>query len=572
MYRFIIPVLALIIAVNVSMAMPKKKKELTENEKIEFKNAFYEGNKQKMLGNLSEAALYFSKCIQIDNNSAASYYELANVYMVQGNYMGALMHSEKAASLDQTNIWYHLQLASLYKQNSLPEKAADIYKQIIKYHPDDVQLYLELGMLLTKQEKHKEAIKTYDIAEKKGGINEAVSLEKERIYLLQGEKEKAQNEIIKLINANPGEPKYHGYLAESYMENNQFDKALESYNKILEIDPGHGLAHLSLAEFYNKTGKFDKSFEHLKKAFSSDMMDIDTKVKMLSGFIPYAQENQDVKTQSAALIEILLNTHPNEVKAHNINADYLSIIGKLKEARTEYQYVLSQVTDKYIIWEQLLLINNELEDFESMYVESQKALELFPGQPELYLFNGLAATKSGKNEQALITLNKGIDLVVENDLMVVQFYSFMGEAYKNLKQFEKSDSIYLQALDDFPTDRFILNSYSLSLAERKVNLDKATVMIKKALEGEPENPVYLDTYAWVLFNLKSYKEAKEIIEKAINFGGGNSAVIIEHYGDILFMNGLNDEALIQWKKAREMGKGTELLDRKIEQGKLIEKM
>jgi predicted Zn-dependent protease len=101
-------------------------------------------------------------------------------------------------------------------------------------------------------------------------------------------------------------------------------------------------------------------------------------------------------------------------------------------------------------------------------------------------------------------------------------------------------------------------------------LDKAEKMSKKIVDAEPENSTYLDTYGWVLYKQNKLQEAKEILNKSIKLGGDKSAVIIEHLGDILFKLGETEEAIKQWKKAKETGKGTDLLDKKIKENKLIE--
>jgi tetratricopeptide (TPR) repeat protein len=87
---------------------------------------------------------------------------------------------------------------------------------------------------------------------------------------------------------------------------------------------------------------------------------------------------------------------------------------------------------------------------------------------------------------------------------------------------------------------------------------------------EKDNGTYQDTYAWVLYQLAEYVEAKEWMQKSLANGSATSAVVVEHYGDILYQLGEIDEALIQWKKAKELGKASELLNQKIEEEKLYE--
>ena len=95
-------------------------------------------------------------------------------------------------------------------------------------------------------------------------------------------------------------------------------------------------------------------------------------------------------------------------------------------------------------------------------------------------------------------------------------------------------------------------------------------MSYKCNELEPNNGTYQDTYAWILYCLEDYENARLWIIKALKNGGDKSAVIIEHYGDILFKLGEKKEAIDQWKKAKLIDSGSELLDKKIKNEDLFE--
>ncbi len=92
----------------------------------------------------------------------------------------------------------------------------------------------------------------------------------------------------------------------------------------------------------------------------------------------------------------------------------------------------------------------------------------------------------------------------------------------------------------------------------------------KCNELEPNNGTYQDTYAWVLYELKEYDEAKEWLLKALLNGSEKSPVVVEHYGDILYVLGEVEEAVNQWKKAKELGGSSKFLNQKIEEKKLYE--
>jgi tetratricopeptide (TPR) repeat protein len=80
----------------------------------------------------------------------------------------------------------------------------------------------------------------------------------------------------------------------------------------------------------------------------------------------------------------------------------------------------------------------------------------------------------------------------------------------------------------------------------------------------------MDTYAWILYKQGQYAKAKEWQEKALRAEGKDEGVLLEHYGDILYKLGDKAGALEQWKKAKAAGSAGELIDRKIQEGILVE--
>ena len=74
-------------------------------------------------------------------------------------------------------------------------------------------------------------------------------------------------------------------------------------------------------------------------------------------------------------------------------------------------------------------------------------------------------------------------------------------------------------------------------------------MSKQTILSEPDNPTYLDTYAWILYNMGEYKEAKIHIKRAMIYGGNEDATLLDHYAEILYALGEYDLAFIYWEQA-----------------------
>lgn len=114
-----------------------------------------------------------------------------------------------------------------------------------------------------------------------------------------------------------------------------------------------------------------------------------------------------------------------------------------------------------------------------------------------------------------------------------------------------------------PDNLLALNNCAYYMACQDRDLDKALTMIKRVITEKPDDDTSLDTYAWVLFKMKNYTEAKEAIDAALESSERETADMLEHAGDIYFMNGDPDGALDFWKRALELDSSNDLLRRKV---------
>ena len=114
-------------------------------------------------------------------------------------------------------------------------------------------------------------------------------------------------------------------------------------------------------------------------------------------------------------------------------------------------------------------------------------------------------------------------------------------------------------------------SSMFSACKRKVD-DRETGMSfsEKSLQLQPDNPSYLDTYAWILFKLGDYTNALTWIEKAIAASPEVNGTMLEHQGDILFHLNRIEEAVDLWKKAAQAGETTTFIQKKIKDKKYYE--
>jgi len=531
---------------------------------------FFDAVKQKYLGNIEEAEKLYMQCLEIDPSDAASMFELANIYIIRNQFTEALIMSEKAAATDPDNTYYQLLLASLYQQNEDYHKSSEIFEDLVKKNPDDFDFQNQLAISYIYEGKYDAAVKVYDLIEDKVGVTEELSIKKQKIYLQQNKFNKAIEEIEKLNAKFPNESKYYAILAELYMDYEMFDKAHDAYQKILELDPTNPYIHISLADYYKNTGEEEKSFNELKLGFANQNLEIDSKVQILLSYYSMTEIYADIKDDALELAEILIEAHPEDPKSYSIYADLLVQDKQYEKARNSLRKVIALDSSKYVVWEQLILVESEMNDMEAMYKESKLAIELFPEQPLPYLFAGAAGYQKKEWDACIQSLKSGLNYVIDNPRLLIQFHTYLGDAYNQQDNHSLSDESYDKVLELDPDNDYVLNNYAYYLSLRNDKLDLAAKMAKRASELKPNSSANQDTYGWVLYKMGYFGEAKEWIEKAISNGAENNPVILEHYGDVLFKLGDTDQAVMYWEKAQDAGKGSEFLDKKVEDKTLYE--
>jgi tetratricopeptide (TPR) repeat protein len=545
-------------------------KGLSNKDEVQFKYVFMNANKERILGNYDLAEGLFLQALKIDPNSAASMYELSGIYGFQNNKSQALLYGKKAAAIDPKNTWYQLQYANCLKDSRQLEEIPAVYELLIKNNPGNYDFYYELANTYLALNKTNEALKVYNKIEAGIGVTEEASMQKLKIYKKQNNFDKAVEEAKNLIKAYPRDAKFYGILGELYQDKGMDEKAFEAYNDLLKIDPNNAYVHLSLADYYRKQKQNDKAFLEIKQAFENPALDVDTKVKILLSYYSITETYSELKADADELCKIIVKVHPDEAKAYSVAGDFVFRDKKFDEARTLYRKAIALDKEKYALWAQLLIIESELRDYVSMQKEGKEAMELFPSQSLPYFFYGIGSIQVKNYKEGVDALTEGKEFVYNDNQLLAQFYSSIGDAQNELKNYNESDAAYDKSLELDPANVSVLNNYAYYLSLRNKNLEKAESMSKKSNDLSPNNNSYQDTYGWILYQMKKYDDAKVWIGKALENGGKTNGTLLEHYGDVLYQLGDKDAALKFWIEAKKATGGTDFLDKKIADKKLYE--
>lgn len=544
-------------------------KVLNTSDSLLTKKLYFDGLQQKIVQNYTLAADFFNRVIELDPANDAAMYELANINFAEGQDKETERLARNAVTVEPENKWYWLLLAEVYKKNNNLEQLVLVFDELIRISPDDPDFLFDKASALIRENKVNEAALVYNQIEKKFGASDDLSAARQRIFVKQGKPEKAAEELEKQIAENPNEIRNYLYLSEIYAKSGGREKSMAILQKAKAIDPANALVRLSLADNYRAQKRFDDSFTELKVAFEDANLNIDEKVRIVVSFFPLFADAK-ARAQADELAYLTTKSHPEDPKAYAVYGDVLFQEQKFADAKKAYRQALKLNDQVYLIWEQLLRIQISESQFTEAITDGETALTIFPNQAPLYLYTAIAFAQTGKHEKAISYLKNAASLEAENKEIIVQIHSGLGDSYNALKRYRESDQAYDKALAADKDNTYTLNNYAYYLSLRGENLDKAEQMSKRSNELEPGNASFQDTYAWILFQKKNYKDARVWIEKAVNGDKSKSGVQIEHYGDILFHLNEKQKAVEQWKTAKAAGVKSEKLERKINEKKYIQ--
>ncbi|MDR1879624.1 MAG: tetratricopeptide repeat protein [Tannerellaceae bacterium] len=542
-----------------------------EANRRKFDYFFYEGLNLKQAGKYDAAFDLFLHCLAMDSTAAPVLYELSSFYIQLEQPNRAVELLKRATQYSPGNFTYKMALATISRNLGMYGEAAAEYEELVRMYPEKVELNFYLADALAQEGEIGQAIDAYDALESSIGMSDGLSMQKYKLYNLLEQPDKAFAEIEKLTAKYPTEARYLIMLGDLHLEKGEKEKASESYRKAYTIDPSNPYYIVAMANYYEAMNDKAAAESQIRDALVNDKLDVETKVNILSRYFIRLQQTQQETKSANTLFETLLEQHPEEAELKLMYGSLLVSQDKNDEARFQFQLVTEMEPDNMAAWQQLLNLSLKVQDMPEVIRICRKCMELFPDMPEFYFYLGIAYYQEKEYQKAMDIYKEGIGVIPEDKATLKSdFYGQIGDISYQIGQEEKAFEAYEEALKYNEKNISVLNNYAYFLSLSNKELKKAERMSAQTIKLEPDNPTYLDTYAWIFFMQGNYTLARLYIESALEKDKGKSVELVDHYGDILYMSGEKEKAVEQWKKAREMGKESPTLDRKISEQVYIE--
>ena len=195
------------------------------------------------------------------------------------------------------------------------------------------------------------------------------------------------------------------------------------------------------------------------------------------------------------------------------------------------------------------------EDWKSLSEEGRKAFGRFPTETSFLEMASVGDYNLGDYDKVLQACETVLQAAPNDSSSTLRAWSTIGDIWHQKGDMKKCYKAYEKALKINPDYIYVLNNYAYFLSEEGKKLGKAYSMSKKTVEAEPDNATYLDTFGWILFLQGKYLEAKPFFKHAMLYGGKESAVIMDHYAEVLYALKEYDLAFVYWNMAMQKNEG-----------------
>jgi hypothetical protein len=249
--------------------------------------------------------------------------------------------------------------------------------------------------------------------------------------------------LLEQIKKNPKEESNYVALIFLYNKQNQEVLAQEIAKKLeLEI-PNSDWAKVSLFKSYLKNNDGENAVKAMNFVLGSLKIDQKIKHRMLNEFLLFIKDKPQFDLDLEKAISYFDTDKSVEV-AKEI-AKFYHNKNNWEKAIRFYEIQLKKMPDDLETALLLFECYTEKGDFDVIEKKADSFIQIYPTQPEFYYYLGLAFNQKGLFKKAKDILESGLDFVIDNQKLEINFNIQLGEAFNGLGDIKKKEYYFSKA-------------------------------------------------------------------------------------------------------------------------------
>jgi tetratricopeptide (TPR) repeat protein len=405
-----------------------------------FQDLFYDAIQQRSIENYDKAIIALEKGMVIQPENPVIYFELGKNYLAQKKYKEAYDNFEKVTKMDPNNRWAWVGMYDVCYDTHDFTQAIVVVEKLIPFKEEYKE---DLTSLYMKTQQFDKALDLINELNAKFGKSDKRDLYKADILKEAKYQSSEKFNLLDQIKKFPKEESNYISLIYLYSQSNQEEKALEIARKLEKEIPNSDWAQVSLFKFYLNNNDGDNAVKAMNIVFPSKNIDSKIKHRMLNEFLLFTKNNPKYESDLDKALTYFDNDKEVRV-AKEIGKFYYSKSNWAQAIKYFEMYVIDKEDDV----EALLLLMQaytENQQFDVLEKKADYLTQLFPTQPQFYYYAGLANNQLKNYKKAIKVLDSGIDFVVDDDALEINFTIQLGEAYNGLGDAIKKEKYFSKA-------------------------------------------------------------------------------------------------------------------------------
>ncbi len=534
-------------------------KSLGYEEQRRFDVLFLEAEVQLLAGRYDAAAELLRAALSINPDAPEALHELGVLQLSTAGFSDTLRIAEsetmirRAILLAPNNKDYKETLVQFHLKKGNYKEALRLYEDMMAAEPSVAQLSV-LMQLQEINDDYAGAIASIERIERLEGKSESYSMKKFSLYTEMGDTEHAYAAIEDLCAEYPEDLSFRVMLGDLYYQQGCADIALATYQDVLTLEPDNAYAQMSLLSYYKEEKQDSLYLALVDDIVLNPKVQGDVKVEAMGSYITYSLQTGKDSTEALRLFERALRLPQDNADLAELCAYYMVAIQMSDEDLIPVlEQILAIEPENSQARFQLIATLNKREDYERIAELCREGVLHQPENPLYYYYGGIALYVLNNYPEALNTLEKGTDYLTDDTdtELASEYMSLLGDLYYKMERKNEAYEAYEAAMAYNTGNLLCLNNYAYYLSLEGERLEYAETLSRRTVEAEPDNPTYLDTYAWILYKQRNYKDAQTYIDLTLQYieETEENAGILDHAGDIYFRAGNKAEALKFWVKS-----------------------
>lgn len=511
-------------------------------------NTFAEGMKYFLLENYQKALTLFEAVVKLDDKSATGYYMKSRTETALGKSNLAEISAENAVKYNPQGYYFLENYALVLTKNNKTKEAQKIYKELLKIKPDYISTYFALVDLQLLERESVEALKTLSQIENQFGTSEKITSLKQSILLKENKVDAALKEGNKRMKGNPN---FALNQAKILMESEREKEATELLVKTIDANPDFVDGFGMLSELYAKQKDKAASKSLNEKILQTNYFPYSLKVNSIGNYLKVVDNVEDLKLLLAN-VESLKLQYPKESRTYIYLGDIQFRLRQNIQARNNYREALNLDKNQFEVWLALIQLDFQLANFRALEKDSEDATTYFPNHAVFWLYLALAQLENKHLDDAEISLEEAGRLGNSTNLKEAiqaasSYYALLTEKSEDFKSTTNSE------LEKYLSTKYLIN----------INSASAQTESAKLTADFPQNNEYKFLFANTLFGQKKYAEALKVLDFINAEEQLESTKILNLKGDIYTALGQNEDAKKTWTKVLEIEKNNKTVQEKL---------